>query len=51
MRRRRKPVGRVLFEELTRMAVGLVLAVIAGLIAYNLILNAFAEAMRQTIAP
>jgi hypothetical protein len=28
-----------------------VLAVVAGLIAYNVITNAFAEAVRQTIAP
>lgn len=51
MRRGRKPVGKVLFEELFKVAIGLVLAVVAGLIAYNLAASAFAEAARQTVAP
>lgn len=51
MRRTKKSVCRVLFEELRGLAIKLSIAVVGGIVAYNVVVSAFAEAARQTAAP
>ena len=51
MRRKKKSVGRALFEEVGGLATKLSTALIGGIVALYVVVDAFAEAARQTAAP